>query len=193
MNVSIRRFLILLLILGLSVGFGFAFDGIAERTERKQYPLNDAYAPLISEYASEFGVPEAILWAIVYTESEFVSNAVSDDGAIGLMQITPTEMEDIYKLALHEEIPDQGLLYDPKTNLRAGAAWLSFLYERYGVWNTVYAAWHIGCADMDAFLADPENLNELGQPKQYPTQQTEAFVARVQKSVAKYTELYYET
>ena len=193
MNQTLRRFLILLLILALSVGFGFAFDGIADLVERSKYPMEPSYASMISEYASEFGVPEAIIWAVVYTESGFSSNKVSPDGAVGLMQITPAEMEEIYRLALREELPDAGLLYDPRTNLRAGIAQLSALYERYGVWDTVYAAWQVGTEEMDAWLSTPEHLDELGQPKGYPDRQTDAFVSQIRKCAAKYTKLYFET
>ena len=192
MNLAARRFSILLLILALSIGFGFAFDAAAEAIERKRYPLVEEYAALISDYAEEFGVPEAVIWATVRTESGFASNAVSDDGEVGLMQLTPSDMEAIFQNILREDAPDAGLLYDPKTNLRLGAARLSSLYEQYGAWDTVFAAWHAGTVAVDGWLSDPSNLNEWGSLERIPNKETDAFVSDLRRSVKFYTSLYYE-
>ena len=91
MKFNARSFAIIAGILVLSIGFGFAFDGIATAIEKNRYPLSERYADNISAVAAEYGIPEVIIWATVHTESEFVSNLEGDDGGIGLMQLTPDE------------------------------------------------------------------------------------------------------
>ena len=142
-------------------------------------------------FATEFGIPETVLWATICTESDFVSNLVSDTGEIGLMQLSPERFQTIYTDILHESAPDSGMLYDPATNLRAGAALISELYRRYGVWETVYAAYYAGEAQVDLWLADPEIVNAQGRLENIPDKATAKYVKQMQKAVELYEKLYY--
>ena len=191
MKLTLRKLLILLLLIPLSIGVGFGYDAAATVVEKRQYPIPERYASLINDQAEAFGIPAAILYALAHSESDFVSDAVSENGAVGLMQITPQRMEKVYEEILHEEIPDAGILYDPKTNLRVGAAWLSHLYQKYGVWNTVYAAWHAGIDAVDSWLADDDLVNDRGQLEKIPDKSTAKFVAKVKKGAEMYTTLYF--
>ena len=191
MKLNLRRILILILIAGLSVGFGFAFDGIADQIERKRYPINDTYRELIARESEAFGIPEATVWALVHTESSFVSNAVSESGEIGLLQISPQHLSVIYQKALGEPAPVEGLLFDPTTNLHAGCAWLSYLYQKYGTWETTLTAWHAGEEQTDRWLMDPDLSDDLGQFEQIPTKDAEKFVFSVLHATEVYTRLYF--
>lgn len=193
MKLTVQRVLIFFLLIGCACGFGLAYDGIAGKIERKHYPRPDDYAALIRENADAFGVPEAILWSVVRTESNFVSSKKADDGSVGLMQLQPELFTYISTELLHESAPDAGLLYDPASNLRAGAAYLSTLYGRYGLWDTVFAAWSAGTDAADGWMSDPELLNGIGVLVKIPDRKAAAFVAEVGKSVKMYTKLYYES
>lgn len=193
MKPSIRRAVIPALLLLLSIVFGLAYDATATAIEKKQHPRPEQFRSTVKEQAEAFGLPDAILWGMIRQESNFVSNALSKDGAVGLLQITPTRMEQVYTHVLNEPLPDAGILYDPKTNLRVGAAWLSALYQKYGAWDAVYAAWDAGTAQTDAWLADEDCLNEQGQLAKIPDPSTAKFVSSVKKSVETYTKLYFES
>lgn len=192
MRFNSRKLLIFVLIVLLSVGFGFAYDAIAGAIERRSYPQPEEYADLIAGYASEFGVPEAVIWATVRNESDFVSSAVNGS-AIGLMQITPELLDEVCREVLGEPTPDTGMLYDPATNLRVGTAYLSSLYQKYGMWDSVYAAWSAGTEAADAWLADPDCLNEQGRLTKIPDKSAASFVSKMRKSAEMYAELYYES
>ena len=192
MKFTLQRLLILLLLIPLSIGVGFGYDAVATAVEKRQYPMPERYALLINDQADAFGIPAAILYAMVQSESDFVSDAVSEDGKVGLLQITPSRMETVYAEIFHEEIPDAGILYDPKTNLRVGAAWISHLYQIYGVWDTVYAAWHAGTDTVNTWLADENLVNDRGQPERIPDKATAKFVSKVKKSAEMYTSLYFD-
>lgn len=191
MKFNARSFAIIAAILVLSIGFGFAFDGIATSLEKKQYPLSPRYANDIQRISAEYGIPEVILWAIVRTESGFSSNLEGEDGGIGLMQLTPDEFAMIQTDILKEAPQDAGLLYDPQKNLACGAAYLSFLYQRYGVWETVFAAFDAGTDAVDAWLANPDCVSELGTLKNIPNQKTARFVREVTKARELYIKLYF--
>ena len=191
MKLTVQRLLIFLLLIPLSIGFGFGYDAAATAVEKKMHPMPSRYAPMIEELAAEFGVPQAIVYAVVQNESNFVGDAVSEDGAIGLMQITPRRMAEVYTSVFHQPIPDEGILYDPKTNLRIGIAWLSQLYRIYGVWDTVYAAWHAETNVVDAWLMDAHVINEQGRLENIPEKSTAKFVSHTKKSEKMYTKLYF--
>ena len=191
MKFNARSFAIIAAILALSIGFGFAFDGIATAIEKKQYPLSPRYAEDIQKVAEEYGIPEVILWATVCTESGFASNLEGKNGGIGLMQLTPEEFAMIQTDILKETPEDAGRLYDPEKNLACGAAYLSYLYQRYGIWETVFAAFDAGTASVDAWLADPDCVNELGTLTSIPNPSTARYVKEVAKARELYIKLYF--
>lgn len=191
MKLTLQRVIAFLLLIALSVGFGFGFDAVATAIEKRNHPRPDSLALSVSANAKEFGIPEPILWAVICECSDFASNALGEDGAIGLMQITPARYEEICEI-LEEEPLDTGILYDPETNLRLGAAYISHLYRRYGVWDTVFAAYYAGVEATDAWLRDEETVTPLGTLQNLP-KDTERFIKRINDSVELYGKLYYET
>jgi hypothetical protein len=182
MKFNARSFAIIAAILVLSIGFGFAFDSVATAIEKKQYPLSPRYAKDIREVAEQYGVPEVIIWATVCTESGFASNLEGKNGGIGLMQLTPAEFAMIQTDVLGVTPEEAGRLYDPQKNLECGAAYLSYLYQRYGVWETVFAAFDAGTETVDAWLASPDYVNDLGMLKTIPDAKTARFVRDVMKA-----------
>lgn len=191
MKLNARSLAIIAAILTLSIGFGFAFDGIATAIEKNQYPLSPRYANDIREVAAKYGIPEVILWATVRTESGFASNLEGKDGGIGLMQLTPAEFAMIQTEILGEAPEDAGRLYDPQKNLTCGAAYLSYLYERYGVWETVFAAFDAGTEAVDAWLSNPEYASEFGTLASIPNAKTARYVRDVEKARELYIKLYF--
>ncbi len=191
MKFNARSFAIIAAILVLSIGFGLAFDGIATAIEKSQYPLSPRYADEIRAVSAEYGIPEVVLWATVRTESGFSSNLEGESGGIGLMQLTPDEFAMIQTDILGVTPEEKGFLYDPQKNLQCGAAYLSHLYQRYGVWETVFAAYDAGTEAVDAWLANPEYVTEFGTLKNIPNAQTARFVRNVMKARELYIKLYF--
>ena len=63
-------------ILVISLLFGFLFDLACGGIERLRYPRK--YRDYVETYASRFSVPEAVLYAVMRTESGFDSAAESE-------------------------------------------------------------------------------------------------------------------
>jgi hypothetical protein len=94
-------------------------DAISDTASLPSSPR--CYDELVNRVASEFGLDASLLHAIISAESGYKSDVVSPKGATGLMQVTPG-------VALSLGYSD---LYDPYTNLRAGATHLKSLLERF--------------------------------------------------------------
>jgi soluble lytic murein transglycosylase-like protein len=85
----------------------------------------DRFDGLISAAARKFDHDVSLLRAIVHVESRFNPNARSPKGAIGLMQLMPATARSI-----GVEAPERAL-FDPETNLFAGARYLRQLVDRF--------------------------------------------------------------
>ncbi len=192
MKLTAWRVAAFLLLIAVSIGFGFGFDAAATALEKQRYPRPERLSASVSAVAAEYGLPEDILWATLSCGSNFTGDAVSSDGRIGLMQLTPEQFAFISEELLGKSDSDAGLLYDPQTNLRCGAAWLSYLYEHYGVWRTVFAAYRTDTATVDAWLADADLTDEAGRLTEIPDKTTASYVTSMEKTLSMYRKLYYQ-
>ncbi|MCC2641834.1 MAG: protein of unknown function, putative Lytic transglycosylase [Nitrospira sp.] len=92
-------------------------------------------ASLIAAHASQYALDPALLHAVIKVESNFNPQAVSPKGALGLMQLMP-----LTATALDVLDP-----FDPNDNIRAGAALLRRLLDRFeGDLSLALAAYHAG-------------------------------------------------
>lgn len=88
----------------------------------------------IHRAAASAGIDPNLLTAVVWTESDFVPDAVSHAGAIGLSQLMPATAE---MLGVDPN--------DPEQNLRGGARYLSDMIDRYdGRLDLALAAYNAG-------------------------------------------------
>ena len=181
---------IVIILLVISVGFGFLFDMGCTFIEKKTHPLK--YTDYVERYAEQYKVPKSLVYAIIKTESDFKSNAVSSAGAVGLMQLMPSTFKDITDNFLYENL-DVGMLYDPETNIRYGVFYLSWLKTFYDNWDCVLAAYNGGLGNVNSWLKDKE-YSEDGKTltvKNIPFKETRNYVKKVNKAEEKYNELYF--
>lgn len=116
---------------------------------RAVYPLE--HAPLIREAARRNGVDPALVAAVIYAESGFREGAVSDHGAVGLMQLLPSTAEEIAARTGGERFTVDDLR-DPRVNIRYGTYYLGSLLDRYdGSRAAALAAYHAGVRRADAW------------------------------------------
>lgn len=85
-------------------------------------PRTMGYDALIRESAQRHGLDPRFVKAVIAGESEFVKQATSRSGARGLMQLMPATAEGV-------GVPAASL-YRPRENIRAGTAYLAWLFEK---------------------------------------------------------------
>ncbi len=128
---------------------------------------------LIREIAEDFGgIDPALLRAMVYTESRDDPAAISEAGALGLMQINPITAE---HLGLVENAGDAWDWEDPRTNLEGGARYLQELLKRFGTEEDALRAYNAG----PSYIEDGREFPE-----------TEQYVADVLGAVPGYEEAF---
>ena len=181
--------LVITLILLLSIGLGFLSDFAITCFEKNASPRE--YEEYITVYADKYGIPEALVYAIVRTESKFDSGAVSSAGAVGLMQMLPDTFKWLTDEILFDHF-DSGMLYDPETNIRYGTYYLSRLYDRYGRWDLALAAYNGGVGNVDKWLADDSYADGEGGLKRIPFRETRQYVKKVMDAWDMYERLYGE-
>jgi membrane-bound lytic murein transglycosylase C len=104
-----------------------------ERVDPNRYAAADKIAPkflpVVNKHASETGVDPALIFAIIYQESRFNPNAVSQANAYGMMQLVPASggLEAFRKVHGVSQQPTQEYLRDPENNIQLGATYLGIL------------------------------------------------------------------
>lgn len=111
--------------------------GTLVSSRKIQYAVTDpsAYDRLIRRTAAQQQVDPALIKAVMHVESGFNPHAVSDKGAMGLMQVMPDT-------AQRYGVED---LFDPAQNVRAGALYLRDLQKMFrNNMRLVLAAYNAG-------------------------------------------------
>ncbi|MGI8909227.1 MAG: lytic transglycosylase domain-containing protein [Rubrobacteraceae bacterium] len=153
---------------------------IPETVERATHPLR--YEETIRRVGEEHGVEPTLIAGVVYAESRFGHESESHQGAYGLMQILPSTAEFI-----SERSGIRGDYRDPRTNLRMGAWYLSYLDGRYsGDERLVLAAYNSGEGRVDGWLSD----EGFDVRRDIPFAETRQYVDDVLEARKDYENLY---
>lgn len=99
------------------------------------------YASYVSESSSRYGLDQALVFAVIETESSFNPFAVSSANAYGLMQVmSNTAGRDYFQRIRKKDIrPTRQYLFNAKNNIEVGSGYLSILRDNYlrGINNSV--------------------------------------------------------
>jgi soluble lytic murein transglycosylase-like protein len=116
------------------------------------------YKNMVKRYAKRYHIDPCLVLCIIEVESNFKAGAVSQSGAMGLMQL----MQDTARLY---KVKDP---LDPEENIRGGSAHLAYLFRVFGKKTPlVLAAYHAGVGRVKKRMAVP------------PVKSTVAYVNRV--------------
>ena len=127
---------------------------------------------ILWEQALKHNIDYHFVLGIITTESRFNINAKSYCGAIGLMQIMPKTAKYIankYNIEYNEN------LYDIKTNIKIGVAYLSYLKKKFNNYELVAAGYNSGTSGAiryKEYLFGKRKQNEISS-------QTLAYVPKV--------------
>jgi soluble lytic murein transglycosylase len=157
---------------------------------RLWYPLE--YEEAIREEAGRQDLDPALVAAVINTESGFVPDSRSSEGAVGLMQLLPETAEFIASEPDRPSpAPDE--LDDPAVNIAYGARYLRYLADRYGTVPLALAAYNGGETNLSAWLDRARARgDDLRIPQDIPFSETRAFVVRVLDATPIYRRSYAE-
>ena len=117
------KFLLCGLLSGAVVSHAVSAETASSRTEQG----GSLYAAYAAEAAQRFGVPAHWILAVMRRESAGDVRAVSERGAMGLLQIMPDTWDELRARYGLGRDP-----FDPRDNILAGAAYLRELHDRFG-------------------------------------------------------------
>ena len=175
---------ILFVVIAICLGF-LSICYLYGRVLRKYvYPLH--YQKEIVEGAKKNGLDVALIFAVVKTESGFDQRAVSNKGAVGLMQIMPSTAEFIARKKGVEEYD----LYDANTNVSFGCYYIKYLFSRFEDKWTALCAYNAGEGKVRGWLANREYSTDSKTLNKIPYRETQEYIKKIQKSFTKYRKLY---
>lgn len=105
------------------------------------------FAAHVAEASWRFRIPERWIRAVLAAESAHEVRAVSDAGAMGLMQVMPSTWAELR--ARHRLGDDP---FDPRDNILAGTAYLREMLDRYGNIGAMLAAYNAGPTRYDEYI-----------------------------------------
>jgi len=103
-------------------------------TEKKNSRKMDDYDEIIYELSSKYNIEPSLIKAIITVESNWNYNAVSNKGAIGLMQLMPSTAKDL----------SVGNPFNPEENIEGGTRYLRYLLDRFNDLPLALAAYNAG-------------------------------------------------
>jgi soluble lytic murein transglycosylase len=122
---------------------------------------------IVSQCASQFNLDEALIHAVIKAESGYNPRAVSNKGAMGIMQLIPETARDM-------QVNDP---FNPEENIRGGSRYLRLMLDEFGG-NLDFA--------IAAYNAGPNAVRRHGGIPPY--QETRTYVERVKRFLQSYRE-----
>lgn len=186
-GVSRIRFFLVAAVL-LAAAFAVVLLGVRVY-ERQAYPLR--YSELVERCAQEYGLEPSFLYAVIHTESRFDPNALSEAGAMGLMQITKDAFEWAQMRMGEKQALALETLYRPEVNIRYGSYIYSLLIGEFGSVDTAVCAYHAGRSNVRHWLQNTDYSSDGIHIEHIPYSNTRWYVQRIAKTRAIYQRLYH--
>ena len=183
-----RTVIIIAIILG-SILISLFANLIISLVQKASYPKK--YEEFVEKYASEYNVPEYVIFAVINTESGFDPNAESSAGAFGLMQMMPSTQKYLATDAHLDEDTDFEDLADPDVAIRYGTYYLRYLFDKFHKWSVVFAAYNAGEGRVSEWLDEPKYSEDGETLKKIPIRETRNYVKKVNKAIDYYKDTYY--
>jgi soluble lytic murein transglycosylase len=155
---------------------------------RLWYPLE--HEQTVRQEAGRNGLDPALVAAVIDTESGFVADSRSGQGAVGLMQVQPDTARFIAGLPRRPS-PSPDRLAEPEVNIAYGTRFLRYLVDRYGSVDLALVAYNGGPANLGRWLEEAQARGEaLRVPDDVPFAETRGFVTKVRDATDIYRRAY---
>jgi soluble lytic murein transglycosylase len=148
-----------------------------------KYPLKFENIIINEASASQFD-PDFIC-AVIAVESRFNKYALSNKGAMGLMQLMPaTALQMANEVGI--DLSNLNDLYNETINIRLGTAYLRYLKNKFFNIATVLAAYNAGETVVSSWLLDPNYSLDQTVLQTTPYKETNAYIQKVLETLKIY-------
>jgi len=158
------------LVICLVILFAFTVIGMT-------FVFPSKYDQLIKAQCKKYDVDENLVRAVIWTESKFDKKAISNKGAVGLMQLLPSTAYYIASL-IGEEI-EYADLFRADVSIKLGVFYLRLLLDKFKNVDNALCAYNAGEGNVSKWLSEGKGI---------PFKETRDYLKRV-LSVKKIYEL----
>ncbi|MCL6481567.1 MAG: lytic transglycosylase domain-containing protein [Firmicutes bacterium] len=163
----------------------WSLAAVPEEIWRTIYPV--AFPEQIDRYASRYELDPILVCGVIRQESLFQPDAVSQAGAVGLMQILPRTGSQI---ARRQRLSySRRRLFDPEYNLRLGTAHLAELVQEFGRLELALAAYNAGRSRVLTWQGEREFAEPAEFVESIPITETREYVQIVLRNAEIYRQL----
>ena len=146
------------------------------------YPIN--YKDEIKKYSQEYNLKTEFVASLINVESGYNPNAISNKGAVGLMQIMPSTAEWIAGQINVEYNPEY--LKIPDYNIMLGCYYLRYLTDKFEDDVVVLCAYNAGEGVVRSWLNDKKYSSDGKKLDDIPYNSTKNYVKKIQSSISVY-------
>ncbi len=150
------------------------------------YPMK--FKDEIVYYGGQYGVNPAIVASVANVESGFDENALSNKGAVGVMQLMPTTAEWV-ATKIGEEY-SLNLLYNGQYNIKIATYYISYLLNQFGDEKTALCAYNAGQGNVKNWLKNKEYSTDGITLVKIPFEETKNYINKVEKNYRYYKNRY---
>lgn len=188
MNNRKRAVIIILIVLGAML-VSLVANLIISAVQKNAHPVR--YESYVEVYASQYNVPEYVVYAVINTESGFNASLESPTGERGLMQMSPELFALISSEQHLDEKIDADALFDPEISIRYGVYYLRYLFNEFQSWSTAIAAYDAGESTVKKWLDNIKYSSDRKNLTSIPEKETAAYVKKVNGAISYYKTTYY--
>ncbi len=181
-----KLLIVIILILIVIVFLGIFKDKILKII----YPKT--FKEYVSIYSEEYNIDENLIYALMKAESNFKSKAVSNRGAIGVMQLMEETALDVAKKAkidIDENNLEQELL-KPEVNIKIGTIYIKTLLNQYQNVEVALAAYNAGIGTVNTWIEEGTIKKDGSDIENIPYKETNQYVRKILRDYKIYKYLY---
>ena len=139
------------------------------------------YKDLILEYSTQYELDPVLVASIINVESSYDTTAISNAGAVGLMQVKPSTATWL----INEEITQEQLT-KPALNIQLGCLYLSQMLEQFENLECALAGYNAGPNNVETWLTMEEYSLNGTTLITTPFEETNNYIEKVKSNMKIY-------
>ena len=147
------------------------------------------YSEYVEQYAKENNIDPLLVYAIIKAESNFDDDAVSNKGAMGLMQLMDETAKEVATNELMEYNSEE-TLYNPEKNIQIGVKYFADLKEIFGNDAIAIAAYNAGMGTVNSWIEEGIIKADGSDIENIPYKETNMYVRKISRDYNMYQRLY---